>query len=290
MQTEIVDAITPNKYVHHGLWLGPQKPKRIFIYIHGLTSNLFSSDKLFPLINTDTSVLTFNHRGSEIVAKVKHLNPNHPKGYDSIVSGTAHEIFEDSVDDIEGAVKLCHDRGVKEVYLVGHSTGCQKAIFYLCKTKNKQKVSGAVLLCPMSDYASIPLAADKAQYEKALAYSRKEVKENRQDTLLAEEYWPSELIDAQRFLSLYTPESSEEIFTYCQDKEPETYRSVKVPVLVVLAEKDEYGDRPTEQLRTWFDENSSSLKYKSVVIQGALHNLKGYEDVVSKKIKDWISS
>lgn len=290
MQIDIVDVTTPNKYVHHGLWVGPQKSKKVFISIHGLTSNLFSGDKLFPLVDEDSAVLTFNTRGHDIVAKVKHLNPNHPKGYDSIIAGTAHEVFEDCVDDLEGAVQLCHDRGVKEVYLVGHSTGCQKSIFYLSRTKNKQNVSGVVLLCPLSDYAAVSLAADKTQYQKVLAYSRKEVEENRPNTLLTEEYWPSELIDAQRFLSLYTAESSEEIFTYCQDKEPKAYQSAKVPVLVVLAEKDEYGDRSTEKLKTWFDSNNSSSKYKSVVVQEALHNLKGYEDVVCKEIKDWISS
>ena len=290
MQIEIVDVITPNKYVHHGLWVGSQKPKRAFISIHGLTSNLFSGNKLFPLVNADNAVLTFNTRGRDIVAKVKHLNPDHPKGYDSLVAGTAHEIFEDCVDDLEGAVQLCHDRGVKEVYLVGHSTGCQKSIYYLSKTNNKQRVSGVVLLCPLSDYAAVPLAVDKAQYEKALEYSRREVEDGRLHTLLSEEYWPSELIDAQRFLSLYTPESVEEIFTYSHDKEPKAFQSVEVPMLVVLAGADEYCDRPTEKLKAWFDRSNVSSKYKSLVIKNALHNLKGVEDEVCNEIKGWISS
>jgi len=289
MQIEFVDVLTPKNYQLRGVWVINKKPKRVFIFIHGLTSDLFSGKTIFDLAQGNGAVLSFNNRGYGIVSKVKHLNPDHPKGYDSIIAGTAHEVFEDCVDDLEGAVQLCHDRGVKEVYLVGHSTGCQKSIFYLSKTKNKQKVSGAILLCPLSDYAAISLSADKDQYERALAFSRNEVKEKRPSTLLSEEHWPSELIDAQRFLSLYTPESSEEIFTYSHDKEPEAFQSVEVPMLVVLAGKDEYCDRPTEKLKAWFDRSNVSSKYNSVVIENALHNLKGSEEEVCKEIKDWIS-
>lgn len=288
MQIEFVDVITPKSYQLRGVWVGAPKPKRVFIFIHGLTSDLFSGKTIFGLAEGDSSVLSFNNRGYGIVSKIKHLNPDKPKGYESELAGTAHEVFEDCIDDLEGAVQFCHDRGVHEVYLVGHSTGCQKSIFYLSKTKNKQKVSGVVLLCPLSDYAAVPLAVDKAQYEKALEYSRREVKEGRLHTLLSEEYWPSELIDAQRFLSLYTPESSEEIFTYSHDKEPKAFQSVEVPMLVVLAEKDEYCDRPTEKLRAWFDRSNVSSKYNSEVIENALHNLKGSEEVVCKQIKNWI--
>lgn len=289
MQIEIVDVITPKNYQLRGVWVGAKKPKKVFIFIHGLTSDLFSGKTIFGLADGDNAVLSFNNRGYGIISKIKHLNLNNPKGYDSVIAGTAHEIFEDCVDDIEGAVQLCHDLGAKEIYLVGHSTGCQKSIFYLSKTKNKQNVTGVVLLCPLSDYAAVPLAADKSIYERALEYSRKEVEEGRPSTLLSEEYWPSELIDVQRFLSLYTPESSEEIFTYSHDKEPKALQSVDAPMLVLLAGSDEYCDRPTEKLRAWFDRSIVSSKYKSVIVENALHNLKGSEEAVCKEVKDWIS-
>ena len=288
-QTEIVEIITPNKYVHHGLWVGPQKSKRVFINIHGLTSNLFSADKLYPLVDAETAVLTFNNRGHDIVSKLKRLNQENPKGYDSELAGTAHEVFEDCVDDLEGAVQLCHTQGVKEVYLVGHSTGCQKSIFYLSKIKNKQNVSGVVLLCPLSDYASVHLVADKIIYENALRFARAEVKNGRPKTLLSEKYWPRELINAQRFLSLYTSESSEEIFTYSHDKEPEAFQSVLTPTLVILAGADEYGERPAKKIQFWFDSNKKSQYYKSIVVENAMHNLKGFEEEVCREIKDWIS-
>lgn len=287
MTMEIVEIVTPQKYVLNGLWFGPSNPKRIFINVHGLTSTLFSGDKLYPLVDEVTSVLTFNNRGHDVVSRIKKLNPLNPKGYDSIVAGTTHEIFEDCVDDLEGAVEFCHKRGVNEVYLVGHSTGCQKSVFYLSKTTNKQKVSGTVLLCPLSDYAAVQLIADKGLYQKALAYARKQVEDGRPKALLSEKYWPSELIDAQRFLSLYTPESSEEIFTYSHNKKPITFQSVETPMLIVLAGSDEYADRSGNKLREWFDLNNRSKKYGSIVIENALHNLKEYEVTVCNEINKW---
>lgn len=288
-QTKIVEMVTPNKYVLNGLWVGPTKPIRVFINVHGLASNLFSGEKLYSLVDETTSVLTFNNRGHDVVSRVKRLNPSNPKGYDSEFAGTAHEIFKDCVDDLEGVVDFCHERGVNEVYFVGHSTGCQKSVFYLSKTKSKQKVAGVILLCPLSDYAAIPLAADKAQYEKALRMARAEVKRGSPNTLLSEEYWPSELIDAQRFLSLYTPESLEEIFTYSHKKDPSVFKAVNIPMMVVLAGSDEYADRSGSELKKWFDKNQKSRDYKSIVIENSMHNLKGFEEVVCKEINDWIT-
>lgn len=286
-QIEIVELVTPRNYLMNGIYMGPKKPDRVFVYVHGLNSNLFSGDKIFSLANRQTGVLTFNNRSHDVVSRIKKLNPVNQKGYDSEFVGTAHEKFEDCVDDLEGVVEFCHKRGAAEIYLVGHSTGCQKSIYYLHQTSNKQNVTGVVLLCPLSDYAAVAPLSDKACYEKVLEFSRSEVREGRPHTLLSEEYWPRELIDAQRFLSLYTPESPEEIFTYSHDKKPTSFASIKIPMLVVLAGSDEYADRSSEKLRVWFDKNHKSSNYKSVVIENAPHNLKGSEAVVCQEINNW---
>lgn len=290
MQIEIVEIITPKNYSLQGLWVGPQNPKKTIIAIHGLTSNLFSDKKYLPLVNSDTAVILFNNRGHGIVSKTRHLNPQNPKGYDSELGGCAHEVFEDCVDDIEGVVSLVQSRGAEKVYLAGHSTGCQKAVFYASKAKNKQNISGIILLCPVSDYGHISTRADKNQYDKALEFASNSIKNNKPHTFMPEDLWPDELLDAQRFLSLYTPDSSEEIFSYVQpEKDPTTLKSVSVPILVILAGSDEYADRSPDKLLEWFNNNNNSISYKGVIIKDALHNLKGVENEICKEIKDWIS-
>ena len=74
---------------------------------------------------------------------------------------------------------------------------------------------------------------------------------------------------------MYTSDSEEEIFGYSQEnKNPRTFQSVKLPILVVFAEKDEYLDRPISELQEWFKEKAELLKIDFSIIEGADHGFK----------------
>ena len=287
MQLEIVDFITPDQLQLRGLWAGVPDATTVYIFVHGLSSDVFAGRMIHQLVSNSVAVLSFSNRRSGVISRLKKLNPNIPKGYESITGGMAHEVFTDCIDDIEGAVRFANDRGALQIYLVGHSTGCQKSVYYLAKTKNRQSITGVILLAPLSDYATTALLEDKKQYETALAYALKEVREGRMNRLIPEELWPSELISAQRFISLYTPESEEEIFTYSSNKSPDIYQSVSIPVLAVFAGADEYSDRPASELVSWFDEHSGSTKFNSEVIDSSPHNFKGFENEICSTIASW---
>ena len=79
----------------------------------------------------------------------------------------------------------------------------------------------------------------------------KRVDENRPHALLSTRIL-AQLIDltAKIYQLPYTPESSEEIFTYSHNKEPKAFQSVESPMLVVLAGADEYCDRPPEKIES----------------------------------------
>ena len=114
------------------------------------------------------------------------------------------------------------------------------------------------------------------------------VEEGKQNELIPLDLWP-EMHSAQRFLSLSTPDSEEEIFSYCQaDKNPKTLRSVKTPMLVIFAGNDEYKDRPIQKIVKWFDENIKSKEYSIHVVKGAPHNMTDKEDEVVGLIRNWI--
>ena len=116
------------------------------------------------------------------------------------------------------------------------------------------------------------------------------MRSNRRHMLLPEHTWQwSQLADAQRFISLYSGKGPEEIFTYWDSKrKPRTLQSVRIPTLVLLAEKDEYGDRPAKKIVEWFDKNIQT-SHRVHVIPGASHSFKGKEKTVARKIKDFIS-
>ena len=95
--------------------------------------------------------------------------------------------------------------------------------------------------------------------------------------------------DAQRFLSLYTPNSTETVFPYEQPgKNPRTLKSVKVPILVLWAEKDEYADRPAKEIAAWFDENIRA-PHRVVIVPKVKHGFKGGEKVVARAIRQFFA-
>lgn len=282
---QIIKIRTPRKYLLNGLYFGPNRPKQVFIVLHGLGGTIFSLlDLMARLANQETGVIVFNNRGHGTISRIRRENKRSLRGYDGHTVGMAHEVFTDCLDDIDGTVNFALQLKPKNIFLVGHSTGCQKSVYYLAK-RRKSVVRGAVLLAPMSDYADMYSNTDKKKYQQLIVLAKKMVAKQQANGLLPANLWPVPL-DAQRFLSLFSPDSVEEIFSYASGKQPRILQSVNKPLLVVLAENDEYRDRPIADIAVWFD---SVLKNKAAVeiIKGAIHNFGTYEKIVVKKIKDW---
>ena len=281
---QFITIKTPRSFLLSGLFLGPVRPKRVFIFVHGLTGNIFSRHELTSILSDkETAVLVFNNRGSGLVNGLKRQRGS--RAVYSGLAGQAHEIFIDCVDDLDGAVELVRSVGVKEIYLVGHSTGCQKSVYYLAR-RPKSPVRGAVLLAPVSDYSSVKLEVGEKVYARALSAARRLVRSGRPHSLLPESVWGRPL-DAQRFLSLYTPESAEEIFSYASGKTPTLLRRVRKPLLVVLAGDDQFHDRPAEKIAAWFQVALQGRPSEVVVVDGVRHDFSPAFLPLARLFKNW---
>lgn len=278
----VVHIETPKGVSLHGLWFGPKKPRRVFVLIHGLTSSAFSISRVLPLVDAKTAVLSFNNRGHGIVNDVKSKK----KQTKPVLGGSAHELFSDCVDDIDGALRFCKKQKAGEVYLIGHSTGCQKAIFWASKRKGGSGVKGIVLLAPISDYASHLWMLGEKKLARGVEHAWRLVKMGRVHDFMPAIYAGPFPCDAQRFLSLYTPESIEEVFSYAHARTPEALHAVKVPVHLVLAEKDEFSDRPAKDIAAWFVEHTKTLKVS--VIRGANHFFKKKEEGIAREVRRFV--
>ncbi len=287
---EVVEITTPDKLLLDGLWFGSEKPKRAFIFVHGLSSTVFSHHEfLLPLIDQNTATLFFNNRGHNIVTGLHKIDKRKKKGYAWTAGGSAKELFTDCVNDIQGAINLANCRGAKNIYLIGHSTGSQKVTYFLSRRGKQGQVTGAVLMSPMSDYASTKFEYPTSNLAKAMSLAEKLVKENRPHELLPETIWP-ETKSAQRFLSLFTPTSIEQqMFPYfTPEKRSSALWSIRIPLLIILAGKDEHRDRPTKQIAKWFIKNSHQKTTKVIVIKKALHSFNGQEDKIAETIAAWL--
>lgn len=287
IQCTVEKFYTPKRYLLNGIWFGSKPAKIGFIFIHGLSASIFShQDVLTPILDQSTMAFYFNNRGHDIVSRISKQDTSET-GYISELAGAAHEVFTDSSDDIAGAVNLLLSHHVTNIYLVGHSTGCQKAIYYLSLNDNQQLIKGVILICPMSDYAFNLSVESLTQLNKATKYAESLVRQDKPHQLLPLEISET-MLDAQRYLSLYSANSEEEIFSYSQaHKIPTTYQKIKIPQLIILAENDDYADRPIDELQQWFRNESHSKKLTISILKGSPHNLLGCEATLTSVIKTW---
>lgn len=276
-----IEIVTPKKFVLNGLWFGSKKPKRVIVWVHGLGSSMFSKLGIVDqLVDKETAVVMFNNRGHDKIASVRRTNGTYVK------AGAVHEVFTDCVDDIQGAINFAKKQGAKSIYLAGHSTGCQKAVYWA--SKKGRGVKGVVILGPMSDYYAELVAQGKKAIKKGADQARAYAKKGKGGVMLPESVWRWPWIaDAQRFLSLYSGNSAEEIFTYWDtSRSPRTLQSVRMPILVMLAEKEEFSDIPARQIAAWFEKHLR--KGRAVVVPRVGHSFKGAEKAVAAHIKRFI--
>jgi len=282
MNCQPVRFLTPKRFQLNGLWFLVPKSKQVIIFVHALGGAMFWPSLVYKLADSRTSVLTFNNRGHD---KISRLICWDKKGKQhKSLAGSAHEVFTDCVDDIQGAVNFCKKQGFKKIILVGHSTGCQKSIYYLAKTKKQNQIAKVILLCPISDYADA-ISFHKKEVKKAESLALKLVKSGKKHQLLPPEVWPN-LHDAQRFLSLFTPNSQEEIFCYATPfRRPATLQKVIIPIILVFAQKDEYLDRPLSEVVKWFEESLAGKNAIIKIIKNANHGFFKREKAVIDIIK-----
>lgn len=283
-QCYAIEIITPKKVLLRGLWFGPKKAKRAYVWVHGLGSSVFSMQSLATrLVDGKTAVLMFNNRGHDKVSRIAHVGERLTRK--THLGGAAHEVFSESVEDIQGAVNFAKRQGVKKIFLAGHSTGCQKSIYWASRTRGRG-VQGIILLAPVSDWAAEMKRSGARKVARAMKAARALLKSGKKHELLPAGLW-HEVLDAQRFLSLYTPDSIEEIFPYAQRKKnPRVLKSVRRPILVLWAEKDEFSDRPAEKAVAWFEKHLQ--KGKTVIIPRTGHLFRGAEKQVAGTIRRWM--
>jgi acetyl esterase/lipase len=286
---EFIEFLTPNQIQLRGYTLKSTRTKTWYIFIHGLGGSMLSMRNLAEeLVDSISSILLFNNRGHDIISRIKKVDKRQASGYSSFYGGAAHEIFTDCVDDIQGAVDYVKSQGANEIILVGHSTGSQKAIYYLSQKGKQKDVSHVVLLSPLSDFAGILNRLGLKEYEMILKIAKALVDQGSPHVLLPSSIW-SEPIDAQRFLSLYTPVSDEDIFSYPTPDKDTILSTISTPLTIILGEKDEFADRPISEIKEWFDTKQQSIKYNSKIFSSGTHGFEEIEKSVATFIQKVLS-
>lgn len=194
--------------------------------------------------------------------------------------GGSLEKFQDCLHDIQAAVSFLKKKGCKKIFLIGHSTGTQKAAYYLSK-KPDPKIKGVILLAPADDTEGHIAAAGIADFRKVFARAKRLTKQKKGDERVTN-------LSARRFYCLHKPNSVEgSIFNYNKKKLSQIAK-IKAPILAVFGSKDKYVLKNRHQSHLDLIETSAKSPCTTVLIKNADHGFSRHAKELSKAMTAWL--
>jgi pimeloyl-ACP methyl ester carboxylesterase len=274
---------TRDGVVLDGIYIKPrQRGTTALIWLHGLTSYFHSGQTLIHKLsrrcqNAGIGYFKFNTRGHDLVT---------PGCGKHALLGTLFEKFEDCVYDIRAMIAYAKRLGYKNIVLAGHSTGANKAVYYLYKTRDRS-VKGLLLMGGLSDISAEKKRVGKKEFERIMRVTKRLYKKDPSAFFWSRGF----LYTARRSKSLHTPVGAEDVFPYYNPRAKwKALQSMRVPLAVVLGSRDEYMDRPAKDLIEIFRKNAPYAKrFDGIIIKGAGHNFTGKEKELARTMINWIA-
>lgn len=293
MRCEFEQVTTLDGIDLQGLIFSPKRSTdTVALWIHGLASSFHNSYKRLTtmarvLNECGVALAAFDTRGHDVVSRNHIEDKRKIKGHRSITIGAAYEQFKKCDLDIHAIVKLLKQR-FKNVILIGHSTGANKSIYYVTRTRFNKEVKGVILVSPVSD---VPIMRREAhrKFKKALEAAHKMASEEKGWELMPREFVQS-IYTSQRFLSLADQNSIEQMFPSKRFKGPLwKFSKIKLPMLVIMGENDKYIDYSVGKHVERFKVETTSRFFASKIVVGADHSFAGKEEELAGVVANWIN-
>ena len=237
---KLVSVDTKDKIPLFGLFSEAKNSKTVLINIHGTASNFYENSYMILvtefLLKNNISVLSTNNRG----AGVMHVYPH---------TGAALEHFEDCVLDIDAWIKFALSKGYKNIILQGHSLGSEKVVYYMNKGKYGKNVKSIILLGPADSFGET-LKTLKNKCNIVMKEAKSLINKNKEQFLTSVWLCHGDVLpnSADSFINFFS-EGSElsKALPLRKGKDLELYRKIKVPILVVIGDKEEYTIIPIKK-------------------------------------------
>lgn len=262
------------------LFRNAMAPKTCMIFVHGMSGSMLSGISLAIAkgLGNDGALFSFNNRGCGLVASFAKYARGRKR---RLMAGTNLERFEDCIYDIKGAVDSMSKLGYAEFILIGHSTGCQKAAYYMHATRDK-RIAGIVLVAPCDDYNLNKEGLGK-DYNKIKELCLKMIKSGKGNEAAPGAFG----LSAQRLDSLIDERRVEaRMFDY--NGILKEFSSINIPILVIFGAEEENTIKPVGTCLSILESRTSSGKFNELIIPGANHVFEGKEKTLANKIKKWI--
>ena len=193
-----------------GLLFEPDKKSEIgILHLPGRAGNFYSNGFLDAMIESYTKAgfgfLSVNLRGHDHIADFRVGDTEQ-----IIRIGSAFDIFEDCVIDIEAWLEFFRARGYKKIILQGHSQGGSRAVYFL--DRKKPADVAALILASPADAAGLLKKYSKENFEKDLVQARAMAAEGRGGELLPRKIRDFYYAGAKSFVSEFSENAPANIF------------------------------------------------------------------------------
>jgi pimeloyl-ACP methyl ester carboxylesterase len=287
MKNPIVSVITPDKIDLYGLILEAKKKDAIIINIHGTTDNFYDNEFIWKIAESASSLniamLSVNNRGSyslELYDYGKDARRN---------TGASVEIFEKCVLDIDAWIKFALSLGYKKIILEGHSLGTEKVVYYMNKGKYKDKVSSVILL-GFSDSFGCHLKFLKKCKIDLMSEAKKLIKSGKKYQFLTK-YWLAHAgvlpQSAESYNNFFNKNSElSKAFPFRLGKDLKMYQKIKVPILGIIGDQEEYTVIPKNKaIALMREENKLAEIYQ---LKKCDHCFTGQEKVLAGLVRQFL--
>lgn len=287
-EARLIEISTPDGIILPGALWRCLRAKTIVVRIPGLggtfTSHLTASTTIaHELTKRGIALAVFNTRGSYTASSLRRS-----KRRQRLPGGEAFEHFTDCRHDLTGMVRAVRRLGYHRIFLLGHSTGANKAA-YAC-SHGLHGVAGVVLQGAISDLTALRQEYGNIRLALLTKLARKAVGRGKGDELISQRFTGSRLFSNKRFLSLAVPGMPEDTFPYYDVKRKFPWvRGWRLPLMVLLGSRDQFLDRPARDLLKIFDTQCAQLRdYTSVMVHGADHGFSKHPQLLGRLLAAWV--
>jgi len=280
MKIPIINVKTKDKLDLYGLLLEAPKKKAVIINIHGTADNFYDNDFIWEIYKSLTplgiSMLSTNNRGAYGL-----------EVYQS--SGACTEIFEKCLIDIDAWIEKALALGYKKIILQGHSLGTEKLVYYLNKGKYRNKIEAVILLGFSDSYGTHN--ADSQKIKDTLMKEARKLVKARQGNFFLTSTWRAHAgvlpQNAQSYINFFKDKSElSQAFPLRQGANLSFYQKIKVPILGVIGDQEEYTIIPVKKAVSLLEkENKLAQVFQ---IKNCNHCFEGREKELAKIVKRFI--
>lgn len=292
MSGEIVRAVTPDDLELTGFLkhsdVGGEKPA--VIHIHGMYENFYLPLFIEPLYkkvsDQGNPFISANTRAHDYLIFCRRWENEQ---YSWSQEGGCHEIFSDSIYDIQGWISYAKDNISSNVILSGHSHGSLKSTYYALN-RSTENIKGLCLISP-SDDIGLQKQNLGDRYDEALDKAEEMISDGRGDEFMPQWVYGNPMT-ANMYYDMFSEDSDLGIFRFDNPNEGfSKLGQLDIPILTIFAEEDKATSTVTSSkaIELIDDNLPDSTKFRGEIIDSTNHNYDGKKDELAEIVSSWIS-